>query len=81
TVDTTRTFHAFLAPEYRIFFYLLCGTALLVYCPVMMWIGYWRFLADRSARQNSASNGGTTSLLDNPGTTVGPPLPLETRGA
>ncbi|MCO6454969.1 MAG: hypothetical protein J5I93_06690, partial [Pirellulaceae bacterium] len=38
TVDTTRTFHAFLAPEYRIFFYLLCGTALLVYCPVMMWI-------------------------------------------
>jgi hypothetical protein len=34
TVDTTRTLHAFLAPEYRVFFYCLCGMALIL--PVMM---------------------------------------------
>ncbi len=56
TVDTANTFHAFLAPEYRIFFYLLCGAALLVYCPLTMWIGYRRFLAERSAQQDAAPN-------------------------
>jgi hypothetical protein len=56
TVDTSRTLHAFLAPEYRIFFYCLCGMALLIYCPVMMWIGYRRFLVDRSTQRNAAPN-------------------------
>jgi hypothetical protein len=50
TVDTSHTFHAFLAPEYRIFLYGLCGAALLVYCPVMMSLGYRRFLRDQPAR-------------------------------
>lgn len=50
TVDTSHTFHAFLAPEYRVFFYGLCGAALLIYCPVMMWLGYRRFLTDQSAQ-------------------------------
>jgi len=50
TVDTSNTFHAFLAPEYRVFFYGLCGAALLVYCPVMMSLGYRRFLTDQSAQ-------------------------------
>jgi hypothetical protein len=51
TVGTSHTFHAFLAPEYRVFFYGLCGAALLVYCPVMIWLGYRRFLTDQSAQQ------------------------------
>lgn len=54
TVDTSFTFHAFLAPEYRVFFYALCGAALLVYCPVMMWLGYRRFLTDQSAQQDGS---------------------------
>lgn len=56
TVDTYHTFHAFLAPEYRVFFYGLCGAALLVYCPLMMSLGYRRFLADQSARQDAGPN-------------------------
>ncbi len=55
TVSTTSTLHAFLAPEYRSLFYLLCGTALLVYCPVTMWAGYRRSLADRTVQSGEAS--------------------------
>jgi hypothetical protein len=43
TVDTSNTLHAFLAPEYRAFFYSLCAAALLLYCPLTMWLGYRRF--------------------------------------
>ena len=43
TVDTSSTLHAFLAPEYRIFFYSLCAGALLVYCPLTLWLGYRQF--------------------------------------
>jgi hypothetical protein len=57
TVDTSATLHAFLAPEYRCFFYCLCGMALLAYCPVMMWLGYRRFLTDRTARLAPARTG------------------------
>jgi hypothetical protein len=69
TVDTSHTFHAFLAPGYRVFFYGLCGAALLVYCPVMMWLGYRRFLTDQSAqpagcteRRDRVSGGNRTPL-------------------
>lgn len=58
TVDTTNTVHAFLAPEYWKFFYLLCGMALLVYCPVIMWAGYRQCLAERSGRPCAPPTGG-----------------------
>ncbi len=50
TVDTSQTLHAFLAPEYRLFFYGLCAMALLIYCPIMMWLGYRRFVTQQSAQ-------------------------------
>lgn len=50
TVDTNSTLHAFLAPEYRFLFYCLCGMALLIYCPLMLWLGYRRFLTDWDAK-------------------------------
>ena len=66
TVDTTNTLHAFLAPEYRMLFYLLCGTALLVYCSLIMWIGYRRFLTDAITRPLPTGPGSASSENINP---------------
>lgn len=65
TVDTTNTLHAFLAPEYRKFFYLLCGMALLVYCPLMMWAGYRRGVA-ASALPGAPPNGDPAAVSGSP---------------
>jgi len=65
TVDTSHTFHAFLAPEYRVFFYGLCAAALLIYCPVMMWLGYRRFLMDQTGQQTGCTEHRDRVSVDN----------------
>lgn len=47
-VDTANTLHAFFVPEYRYLFYGLSAAVIFVYCPVMMGIGYRKFVATRS---------------------------------
>jgi len=56
SVDTSSTLHAFLAPEYRVLFYSLCGGALLLYCPLMLWLGYRQFLSCQSTQEVGAPN-------------------------
>lgn len=38
------TFEAFFTLRYRYLFYVLCALMLLVYCPVLLWLGRRRFL-------------------------------------